>query len=368
LRYGEVDRLEKLLHSEQERLKEIQKDVKLLKEEIDEDDIADVVSKWTGIPVSRLTESEAEKLLNLEANLHKRIVGQDIAVQSVAEVIRSSRAGMTDPKRPLGSFIFLGPTGVGKTELARALAELLWGNEDAMVRIDMSEYMEKFSVSRLIGAPPGYVGYDEGGQLTEAVRRKPYSVVLLDEIEKAHPEVFNILLQVLEDGRLTDNQGRTISFKNVILIMTSNLGAQEIMEMSKQIESVGFDTVYGQMKQRALDILERNMRPEFLNRVDEIIVFEPLSRAHLEEIVRLQFVVIKKRLAGQKIDADLTDKAVEYLAQAGYNPSYGARPLRRLLQKEVVNHLSRELIKGELKAGKKIIIDASGDGLIFRSA
>ncbi|MBD3218692.1 MAG: ATP-dependent chaperone ClpB [candidate division Zixibacteria bacterium] len=366
LRYGEIARLEKLLSAEQERLKEIQSKVKLLKEEIDEEDIADVISKWTGIPVARLTESEAEKLLMLEDNLHKRIVGQDIAVKSVSEIIRSSRAGMTDPKRPLGSFIFMGPTGVGKTELARALAELLWGDEDAMIRIDMSEYMEKFSVSRLIGAPPGYIGYDEGGQLTESVRRKPYSVVLLDEIEKAHPEVFNILLQVLEDGRLTDNQGRMVSFKNVIMIMTSNLGASEIMEMSKEIESVGFDVVYSRMKQQAIDLLEKNLRPEFLNRIDEILVFEPLSRDHLKQIVKLQFEIIRKRLQDQKIDAELTDKAVDYLGEAGYDPSYGARPLRRLLHREVVNHISKEIIKGNLKAGDKILIDASGDGLIFR--
>ncbi|HEQ99738.1 MAG TPA: ATP-dependent chaperone ClpB [candidate division Zixibacteria bacterium] len=367
LRYGEISRLEKLLISEQERLKEIQSDVKLLKEEIDEEDIADVISKWTGIPVARLTESEAEKLLKLEENLHKRIVGQDIAVQSVSEIIRSSRAGMTDPKRPLGSFIFMGPTGVGKTELARALAELLWGDEDAMIRIDMSEYMEKFSVSRLIGAPPGYVGYDEGGQLTESVRRKPYSVVLLDEIEKAHPEVFNILLQVLEDGRLTDNQGRTVSFKNVIMIMTSNLGASEIMEMSKEIESVGFDVVYSRMKRKAMELLESNLRPEFLNRIDEILVFEPLSKAHLKQIVRIQFEIIRKRLHDQKIDAELTEKAVDYLGEAGYDPSYGARPLRRLLHREVVNHISKEIIKGNLKSGDRVVIDASGDGLIFRA-
>ncbi|HDS01022.1 MAG TPA: type VI secretion system ATPase TssH, partial [candidate division Zixibacteria bacterium] len=238
---------------------------------------------------------------------------------------------------------------------------------DAMIRIDMSEYMEKFSVSRLIGAPPGYVGYDEGGQLTESVRRKPYSVVLLDEIEKAHPEVFNILLQVLEDGRLTDNQGRTVSFKNVIMIMTSNLGASEIMEMSKEIESVGFDVVYSRMKRKAMELLESNLRPEFLNRIDEILVFEPLSKAHLKQIVRIQFEIIRKRLHDQKIDAELTEKAVDYLGEAGYDPSYGARPLRRLLHREVVNHISKEIIKGNLKSGDRVVIDASGDGLIFRA-
>jgi ATP-dependent Clp protease ATP-binding subunit ClpB len=367
LRYGEIIRLQKLLGAEQARLKEVQKDVKLLKEEIDEEDVAEVVAKWTGIPVARLTESEMDKLLKLEENLHKRVVGQEMAVQSVAEVIRSSRAGLADPKRPLGSFIFLGPTGVGKTELARALAELLWGDEDAMVRIDMSEYMEKFSVSRLIGAPPGYVGYDEGGQLTEAVRRRPYSVVLLDEIEKAHPEVFNILLQVLEDGRLTDNQGRTVSFKNVILIMTSNIAAPEIMEMSRQVESEGWDTVYGKIKRKVLEILEKSLRPEFLNRIDEILVFEPLNRENIKAIVKLQFEIIKKRLAEQKIAVELTDNAIEYLAQTGYDPSYGARPLKRLLQKEIVSQISKEILKGEIRADGKIVIDATGDGLIFRA-
>ncbi len=366
LRYGEIARMEKLLESEQKRLKEVQSQMKLLKEEIEEEDIADVISKWTGIPVTRLTESETEKLLKLEENLHKRIVGQDVAVQSVSEIIRSSRAGLADPRRPLGSFIFLGPTGVGKTELAKALAEFLWGDEDAMIRIDMSEYMEKHSVSRLIGAPPGYVGYDEGGQLTEAVRRRPYSVILMDEIEKAHPEVFNVLLQVLEDGRLTDNQGRTVSFKNVIMIMTSNIGATDIMEMSRSMPDENPEVVYNKMRRKVLEHLERSVRPEFLNRIDEILVFEPLSREHIKRIVRLQFETIRDRLAEQKIDVELTDNAADYLARAGYDPTYGARPLRRLMYREVVNQISKEILKGTFKAGDKVVIDSTPDGMIFR--
>jgi ATP-dependent Clp protease ATP-binding subunit ClpB len=366
LRYGEIDRMTKLLKSEQQRLKEIQAEMKLVKEEIDEDDIADVVSNWTGIPVTRLTESETEKLLHLEDNLHQRVIGQDIAVESVSEIIRNSRAGLSDPNRPLGSFIFLGPTGVGKTELARALSELMWGSEEAMIRIDMSEYMEKHSVSRLIGAPPGYVGYDEGGQLTEAVRRKPYSVVLLDEIEKAHPEVFNVLLQILEDGRLTDNKGRTVSFRNVVLIMTSNIAAPQIMEMSRDVESQGWEAVYGQIKREVIKIMEQSLRPEFLNRIDEILVFEPLTRDHIKQIVKLQFEIVRDRLASQKVEAELADDAASYLAEHGYHPAFGARPLKRLIHKELISQISKQMLKGEIKAGQKIVIDAAGDGLIFR--
>jgi ATP-dependent Clp protease ATP-binding subunit ClpB len=340
--------------------------MKLLKEEVDEEDIAEVISKWTGIPVARLTESETEKLLHLEDNLHRRIVGQHEAVGAVAEVIRTSRAGLADPKRPLGSFIFLGPTGVGKTELARALAELLWGNEEAMIRLDMSEYMEKHTVSRLIGAPPGYVGYDEGGQLTEAVRRRPYAVVLLDEIEKAHSEVLDALLQILEDGRLTDNQGRTVSFKNVILIMTSNLGAQQIQEMARRMEGRERAEVYDRIKAEVMGVLRHSFKPEFLNRIDDILVFEPLSRDDLQAIVRLQFEIIRRRLAEQRIEVELTDRAAEYLAKEGYDPVYGARPLRRLMQKALVNQISGEILKGELKSGQKVVVDASGDGLIFK--
>ena len=367
LRYGEIDRMTKLLKSEQQRLKEIQAEMKLVKEEIDEDDIADVVSNWTGIPVTRLTESETEKLLHLEDNLHQRVIGQDIAVESVSEIIRNSRAGLSDPNRPLGSFIFLGPTGVGKTELARALSELMWGSEEAMIRIDMSEYMEKHSVSRLIGAPPGYVGYDEGGQLTEAVRRKPYSVVLLDEIEKAHPEVFNVLLQILEDGRLTDNKGRTVSFRNVVLIMTSNIAAPQIMEMSRDVESQGWEAVYGQIKREVIKIMEQSLRPEFLNRIDEILVFEPLTRDHIKQIVKLQFEIVRDRLASQKVEAELADDAASYLAEHGYDPAFGARPLKRLIHKELISQISKQMLKGEIKAGQKIVIDAAGDGLIFRN-
>ena len=367
LRYGEIDRMTKLLKSEQQRLKEIQAEMKLVKEEIDEDDIADVVSNWTGIPVTRLTESETEKLLHLEDNLHQRVIDQDIAVESVSEIIRNSRAGLSDPNRPLGSFIFLGPTGVGKTELARALSELMWGSEEAMIRIDMSEYMEKHSVSRLIGAPPGYVGYEEGGQLTEAVRRKPYSVVLLDEIEKAHPEVFNVLLQILEDGRLTDNKGRTVSFRNVVLIMTSNIAAPQIMEMSRDVESQGWEAVYGQIKREVIKIMEQSLRPEFLNRIDEILVFEPLTRDHIKQIVKLQFEIVRDRLASQKVEAELADDAASYLAEHGYDPAFGARPLKRLIHKELISQISKQMLKGEIKAGQKIVIDAAGDGLIFRN-
>ena len=366
LRYGDIDRLNKLLNVERQRLQEIQMGTQLLREEVDSDDIADVVAKWTGIPVTRLSEAESEKLINLEENLHKRVVGQDHAVEAVADVVRSARAGLSDPRRPLGSFIFLGPTGVGKTELAKALAEFLYGSEDAIIRIDMSEYMEKFSVSRLIGAPPGYVGYDEGGQLTEAVRRRPYSVILFDEIEKAHPEVFNILLQVLDDGRLTDNQGRTISFKNSILIMTSNLGAHRIMEMSKDVSDANRVEVMTNIKREVDRMLRDALRPEFLNRIDETIVFEPLTAEHLKSIVKLQFEEVQHRLAEQGIEVLLTDSAVDYLARSGYDPSFGARPLKRLINSSVVQPLSREILRNSIHRGSKMQVDATGDGLIFR--
>jgi ATP-dependent Clp protease ATP-binding subunit ClpB len=366
LRYGDIDRLAKLLDVEKHNLKEIQKDIELLREEVDSEDIAEVVSKWTGIPVTRLTEAESEKLIHLEENLHKRVVGQDDAVTAVSDIVRSARAGMSDPRRPLGSFIFMGPTGVGKTELAKALAEFLYGSENAVVRIDMSEYMEKFSVSRLIGAPPGYVGYDEGGQLTEAVRRRPYAVVLLDEIEKAHPEVFNVLLQVLDDGRLTDNQGRTVSFKNTILIMTSNLGAHQIMEMAGNIDDSNRATALSNMKREADRLLRQTLRPEFLNRIDEVVVFEPLTLEHVREIVKLQFGDVKKRLANQGIEAVLTDAAAEYIARKGYDPSFGARPIRRFINSEIVQPLSKEILAGRIAKGSSVTIDAAGDGLVFR--
>jgi len=366
LRYGEVERMRKLLEVERQNLAEIQADYKLLKEEVDSEDVAEVVSKWTGIPVTRLNQAESEKLIHLEDNLHKRVIGQDHAVEAVSDVVRTARAGLADPRKPLGSFIFLGPTGVGKTELAKALAEFLYGSEDAVVRIDMSEYMEKYSVSRLIGAPPGYVGYDEGGQLTEQVRRRPYSVVLFDEIEKAHPEVFNILLQVLDDGRLTDNQGRTVSFKNTILIMTSNLGAPQIMEMAKGIDDSNRPAVLERIRREADRLLRENLRPEFLNRIDEIVVFEPLTMEYIKGIVRLQFEDVRKRLAENGISATLTDAAVEYISKAGYDPTFGARPLKRLIASDIVQPISREILKNSYERGSRLTIDASGDGLIFR--
>jgi ATP-dependent Clp protease ATP-binding subunit ClpB len=365
LRYGEVVGLQKELEEQNTLLAKIQKDKKMLKEEVDADDIAEVVSKWTGIPVTRLTETETERLIKLEEQLHQRVVGQNQAVETVANVVRSARAGLSDPKRPIGSFIFLGPTGVGKTELAKALAFFLYGDENALIRIDMSEYMEKFSVSRLIGAPPGYVGYEEGGQLTEAVRRRPYCVILFDEIEKAHAEVFNILLQVLDDGRLTDNQGRTISFKNAILIMTSNIGASLIAEMSKRITSQNEEEVYQQMRSEVLNLLRRSLRPEFLNRIDEIIVFHSLSFEEIKKIVDLQFEEVNQRLAEQEMTASLTEKAKEHLAKIGFDPSFGARPLKRMIQKEISQPLANEILRGKFRPKDKIKIDVKGDKIVF---
>jgi len=367
LRYQDMANAERVIKIENAKLADIQKDCCMLKEEVDADDIAAVVSKWTGIPVSRLSQSETEQLVHLEDDLSARVVGQSAAVEAVAEVVRAGRAGLADPKRPRGSFIFLGPTGVGKTELARTLAATLYGSEEAMVRIDMSEYMEKFSVSRLIGAPPGYVGYDEGGQLTEAVRRRPYSVVLLDEIEKAHPEVFNVLLQVLDDGRLTDNQGRVVSFRNVILIMTSNLAADLIAEKSRALTEVNQDTLYKEMKSEVLEVLRRSFRPEFLNRVDEIIVFNALNRDHIRLIVDLQFAELRERLAEHDIVAELTDAAKDKLAEMGFDPTYGARPLRRVLQKQVTHPLAKEILKGSFIRGDRLVIDVTPDGFVFRT-
>jgi len=368
IRYQDLANAERLIKIENATLANIQKNKQMLKEEVDADDIAAVVSKWTGIPVNRLSQSETEKLVYLEDDLAARVVGQPAAVEAIAEVVRAGRAGLADPKRPRGSFIFLGPTGVGKTELARTLAASLYGSEEAMVRIDMSEYMEKFSVSRLIGAPPGYVGYDEGGQLTEAVRRRPYSVVLLDEIEKAHPEVFNVLLQVLDDGRLTDNQGRVVSFRNVILIMTSNLGADLIAEKSRDLTEANQDRLYEEMKSDVLEILRRSFRPEFLNRVDEIIVFNALTRAHIRAIVDLQFAEVRGRLADQGIEAKLSDSAKDKLAELGFDPTYGARPLRRVIQKQVTHPLAKEILKGTFARGDRLEIDITPDGFIFRKS
>lgn len=366
LRYGETGNLQKELKEQNQLLTKIQKDTKMLKEEVDEDDIAEVVSKWTGIPVTKLTETETEKLIKLEEQLHQRVVGQNLAVETVANVVRSARAGLSDPKRPIGSFIFLGPTGVGKTELAKALAEALYGDENALIRIDMSEYLEKFSVSRLVGAPPGYVGYEEGGQLTEAVRRRPYCVILFDEIEKAHLEVFNLFLQVLDDGRLTDNQGRTVSFKNTILIMTSNIGASLIAEMSQSAAAKTEEEMYQQMRTEVLNLLRKSLRPEFLNRIDEIIVFRSLSFEDIKNIVDLQFKEVNQRVAEQQMSISLTDEAREYLAKVGFDPTFGARPLKRTIQRLITQPLANEILKGSFGAKDEIKIDVKEDKIIFK--
>jgi ATP-dependent Clp protease ATP-binding subunit ClpC len=334
--------------------------------EVTPEDIAQVVASWTGIPVSKLKEEETDRLLNMEALLHERVIGQDEAVKAVSRALRRARAGLKDPKRPMGSFIFLGPTGVGKTELARALAEAMFGDENAVIRIDMSEYMEKHSTSRLVGAPPGYVGYEEGGQLTEKVRRKPYSVVLLDEIEKAHPEVFNILLQVLEDGRLTDSKGRVVDFRNTLIILTSNVGAQAI----KKNSTLGFTAVqdagaeYGNMKGKVMEELKKSFRPEFLNRIDEIIVFHSLDEKHIAEIVTLMSDELRKRLREYDVDFVLTDAAKAFLAKEGYDPAFGARPLRRAIQKHIEDRLSEELLRGNIQKGDSLNIDEVGGELV----
>ncbi len=367
LRYGKIRASEQSLIVLKEELLKRQGDSPMINEEIGAEEIAGIVSKWTGIPVTRMLQSEREKLLNLEAELHKRVVGQDDAIVAVSDAIRRSRAGLQDAKRPIGSFIFLGSTGVGKTELAKALASFLFNDENSMVRIDMSEFQERHSVSRLIGAPPGYVGYDESGQLTEAVRRKPYSVVLLDEIEKAHPDVFNILLQVLDDGRLTDNKGRVADFKNTIIIMTSNLGSQLIQENlsvdKTQLASVTFE----QTRNEVMLLLKRTMRPEFLNRIDEIIMFTPLSSKEIREVVELQFKIIQKRAKEAGFELSITDKAIDYIAVAGYDPQFGARPVKRMMQKEILNQLSKLILAGSLEPDKVILIDAQNDQIVFRS-
>jgi len=366
IRYGRIVNLEKQLKEETKKLAEAQQDKKMLKEEVDAEDIAEVVAKWTGIPVSRMLESERSKLLKLEDELHKRVIGQDEAVSAVANAIRRSRSGLQDTNRPIGSFIFLGTTGVGKTELARALAEILFDDEHAMIRIDMSEYMEKFSVSRLIGAPPGYVGYEEGGQLTEAVRRRPYSVVLLDEIEKAHSDVFNVLLQVLDDGRLTDNQGRTINFKNTIIIMTSNLGSHIIQDRLESFDENNVETFMGELRQQMHDLLRKTIRPEFLNRIDEIVLFKPLSRLEIRKIVDIQLERVQKMLKDKEITLAVSDEAKDWLARLGYDVTYGARPLKRVIQKYLINPLSQELLTGNFVDGDTIKVNV-GDkaGLVF---
>jgi len=363
IRYGKIKQ-------EEEKLENLQKEVEghemtMIKEEVTREDIAEVIAKWTGVPVTKLMQGEREKLLHLEEELHKRVVGQEEAIAAVSDAIRRSRAGLQDPKKPIGSFLFLGTTGVGKTELAKALAEYLFDDENAMTRIDMSEYQEKHAVSRLVGAPPGYVGYDEGGQLTEAVRRRPYSVVLLDEIEKAHPDTFNILLQVLDEGRLTDNKGRTANFKNTIIIMTSNMGSQLIQDSFEQYKDL--EKATEKAKDEVLQLLKQTVRPEFINRIDDIVMFTPLTEANIKQIVRLQLNSIIKLVARENIILEATDEAINYLAERGYDPQFGARPVKRVLQKEVMNALSKEILKGEIKAGNLVLIDSFDNGLVFRN-
>jgi ATP-dependent Clp protease ATP-binding subunit ClpB len=359
LQYGKLVRLQEQLKDEEKALANLQSTGKLLKEEVDADDIAEIVSRWTGIPVSRLVEGEVQKLLHMEERLHQRVVGQDEAISAVSNAIRRARAGLQDPNRPLGSFIFLGPTGVGKTELARALAEFMFDTDQAVIRIDMSEYMEKHSVSRLIGAPPGYIGHEEGGQLTEAVRRRPYSVVLFDEIEKAHPEVFNALLQVLDDGRLTDSQGRQVDFKNTVIIMTSNLGSSSIVGLSQSDRDA--------MRERVMEAVRQHFRPEFLNRIDEIVIFEPLTREQTGTIVDIQLQRVSDRLKDRNIELRVTPAARDWLATRGYDPVYGARPLKRLIQREVLDTLAMKLLNGDLHDGEVVTISASDAGLTFQA-
>ena len=369
IRYGKLQALNKEIEETQQKLHQMQGDKAMIKEEVDAEDIADVVSRWTGIPVSKMLQSEREKLLHLEDELHKRVIGQDEAIEAVADAVRRSRAGLQDPKRPIGSFLFLGTTGVGKTELAKALAEFLFDDESMMTRIDMSEYQEKHTVSRLIGAPPGYVGYDEGGQLTEAVRRKPYSVVLFDEIEKAHPDVFNILLQVLDDGRLTDNKGRTVNFKNTIIIMTSNLGSQYIQSEFEQINDFNRDSVIEKTKKTVMEMLKKTIRPEFLNRIDETIMFLPLTEKEIKQIVNLQIGNVQKMLAENGVELKLTEAATDFLTKVGYDPEFGARPVKRAIQHYMLNDLSKKLLAQEVDRNKPIVVDADakGDGLVFRN-
>lgn len=367
IRYSLIKQKEDDNKAIQEQLKSMQGETAMIKEEVDSDDIADVVSRWTGIPVSRMLQSEKDKLLHLEEELHKRVVGQNEAISAISDAVRRSRAGLNDPRKPIGSFIFLGTTGVGKTELAKALADYMFNDENMMTRIDMSEYQEKFSVSRLIGPPPGYVGYDEGGQLTEAVRRKPYSVVLFDEIEKAHPDVFNILLQVLDDGRLTDNKGRTVNFKNTIIIMTSNLGSQIIREHFEHLNAQNRAEVIEKTQNEVFNLLKAQMRPEFLNRIDEIIMFTPLDENEIAQIVRLQVSAVAKMLSKNGITLEATDAAVAFLAKAGYDPEFGARPVKRVIQNMVLNKLSKDIIAQNIDREKPIVIDCVGDELVFRN-
>jgi len=358
LRYGKLLELRKQLDAESSILSSVQAEKKILKEEVDEEDVAEIVSKWTGIPVSKMLEGEMQKLLHMEDRLRMRVIGQDDAIRAVSDAVRRARAGIQDPNRPIGSFIFMGPTGVGKTELARALAEFLFDDEQAMIRIDMSEYQERHTVSRLIGAPPGYVGYEEGGQLTEAVRRRPYAVILLDEIEKAHPEVFNVLLQLLDDGRLTDGQGRTVDFKNTVVIMTSNIGSQYIQDLQNDEE---------EMRRRVTEAMRQHFRPEFLNRVDDTIIFHPLDAEVLKKIVDIQVGQVRTRLADKKIEIDLTEGAKELMAEEGFDLMYGARPLKRVIQREILNSLASKILSGEVKEGTRVVIDRENRHLVFKT-
>jgi ATP-dependent Clp protease ATP-binding subunit ClpB len=367
LRYGTITQLEKDLNETKEKLEEVQEGRAMLKEEVEYEDIADIVSRWTGIPVSKMLQSERQKLIHLEEELHKRVVGQDQAIEAVSNAVRRSRAGLQDENRPIGSFFFLGSTGVGKTELARSLADFLFNDEDAMVRIDMSEYMERHSVSRLVGAPPGYVGYDEGGQLTEAVRRHPYSVILLDEIEKAHPDVFNILLQVLDEGRLTDNKGVTVDFTNTIIIMTSNIGSNLIQEKIEETGGKFTDEVYDKLQEELMDRLKKAIRPEFINRVDDFIVFHPLEKEHIRKIVDIQLQRVYKMLEKKGITINVTDNVKDWLADRGFDPVYGARPLKRLIQTQIVNKLASKIIQNEDegKIAFEATLDKKGEGVEF---
>ena len=368
IRYGRIRETEERLEIAKGKLNELQHSGSpLIKEEVESEDIAAVVSRWTGIPVARMLQGEREKLLRLEDELHKRVVGQHEAIEAIADAVRRSRAGMQDTRRPIGSFIFLGTTGVGKTELAKALADFLFNNEQALTRIDMSEYQERHSVSRLVGAPPGYVGYEEGGQLTEAVRRKPYSVILLDEIEKAHPDVFNILLQVLDDGRLTDSKGRLVNFKNTIVIMTSNIGASIIQENFEEMNELNSDEIMAKTRREVFDLLRKSLRPEFLNRVDELIMFQPLSREDVEQIVRIQFAQIAERAAENNILLSASKEAIEWLAELGYDPQYGARPVKRLMQKKLLNELSKQILAGKVQNGEKVVVDVFEREIVFRA-
>ena len=367
IRYGKIPQAEKEIESFKSKLSEIQKDSPLVNEEVGAEEIADIVSRWTGIPVNRMLQSERQKLLNLETELHMRVVGQEDAISAVSDAIRRSRAGLQDNKRPVGSFIFLGTTGVGKTELAKALAGFLFNNENNMIRIDMSEYQERHTVSRLIGAPPGYVGYEESGQLTEAVRRKPYAVVLLDEIEKAHPDVFNILLQVLDDGRLTDNKGRTVDFKNTIIIMTSNIGSHIIQENMEMVTDLNRDEVFNRTREQVFDLLKKTIRPEFLNRIDEIIMFHPLTLEEIKQVVKLQLGLLQEILGKNEIVLTVTPSATDLIAKLGFDPLYGARPIKRVIQKQVLNELSKMILEGKVDKETEIVMDEKAGKLFFRN-